>query len=320
MKAACGPPYQSGTPKRCEDPTATSAPHSPGGFSSVSANRSAATVTSAPLACASAVSRLEIADGPRAPRILLHDAEVVAGGRTRTQVDDVEREPQGPQTGRQHGDGLREAVRIDDHPVRLAGGATAHQRDGLGHRGALVEQRGVRRVEPGEIGHHGLEVEEGLQPTLADLGLVGGVRRVPGRALEDVAPDDARRDGPGVAEADHGLGDGVLGGQAAELLQHLMLGDGRREVERAEAAHTARHRGVDQCVERLVAEDLEHLLLLLGRGADVAPHEVLERLEYLGSACRRAGRSRGSPHVFRAQARHWSDVLPALSLDLRASP
>src|SRR5213078_3062197 len=50
--AACGPPYPIGTPKRCELPTAMSAPHSPGGLSSVSASRSVATVTSAPTACA----------------------------------------------------------------------------------------------------------------------------------------------------------------------------------------------------------------------------------------------------------------------------
>ena len=75
-------------------------------------------------------------------------------------------------------------------------GPAAHERDGLGHGGALVEQGGVGRVEPGEIGHHRLEVQEGLQPALADLGLVRRVRRVPRRALEHVAPDDAGRDGP----------------------------------------------------------------------------------------------------------------------------
>ena len=51
-KAACGPPKPSGTPKRWALPTATSAPNSPGGLSSVSASRSAATTTSAPASCA----------------------------------------------------------------------------------------------------------------------------------------------------------------------------------------------------------------------------------------------------------------------------
>ena len=51
-KAACGPPYPSGTPKRWELPTTASAPISPGGVRSVSASRSLATATSAPAAWA----------------------------------------------------------------------------------------------------------------------------------------------------------------------------------------------------------------------------------------------------------------------------
>ncbi len=51
MNAACGPPKPNGTPKRWLLPTTMSAPHSPGGASSVSASRSAATVTRPPRAC-----------------------------------------------------------------------------------------------------------------------------------------------------------------------------------------------------------------------------------------------------------------------------
>ena len=60
--AACGPPQPSGTPKRCALPTTTSAPISPGGVINVSASRSEATTTSAPAACAHAVT------GPRSCR------------------------------------------------------------------------------------------------------------------------------------------------------------------------------------------------------------------------------------------------------------
>ena len=48
MKAACGPPNPIGTPNRWADPTAMSAPNSPGGLMSVSASRSVAKTTSAP--------------------------------------------------------------------------------------------------------------------------------------------------------------------------------------------------------------------------------------------------------------------------------
>ena len=60
--AACGPPPPGGTPKRCALPTTTSAPISPGGVASVRASRSEAATTSAPAACAQAVT------GPRSSR------------------------------------------------------------------------------------------------------------------------------------------------------------------------------------------------------------------------------------------------------------
>ncbi len=49
--AACGPPYPMGTPKRCADPTATSAPNSPGEVSTVNASKSVAMITNALAAC-----------------------------------------------------------------------------------------------------------------------------------------------------------------------------------------------------------------------------------------------------------------------------
>ena len=44
-KAACGPPYPIGIPKRCEVPTTTSAPISPGGVNFTNDKISAATAT-----------------------------------------------------------------------------------------------------------------------------------------------------------------------------------------------------------------------------------------------------------------------------------
>ena len=72
------------------------------------------------------------------------------------------------------------------------------RRDGHGHRlgrgGGLVEQRGVGEVEAGQVHHHLLEVQQRLQPALADLGLVGRVGGVPARVLQHVALDHRRRD------------------------------------------------------------------------------------------------------------------------------
>ena len=48
-KAACGPPNPSGTPNRCDEPRAMSAPMAPGDFSSTRAIRSLATAVMQPL-------------------------------------------------------------------------------------------------------------------------------------------------------------------------------------------------------------------------------------------------------------------------------
>mmetsp|Transcript_6015 Transcript_6015/g.23367 ORF Transcript_6015/g.23367 Transcript_6015/m.23367 type:complete len:235 (+) Transcript_6015:2201-2905(+) len=65
MKPACGPPNPSGTPKRCAEPTAMSAPMSPGLFSSVSARRSVAQTTSVPCAWHASTNSLWSSASPK---------------------------------------------------------------------------------------------------------------------------------------------------------------------------------------------------------------------------------------------------------------
>jgi hypothetical protein len=106
--------------------------------------------------------------------------------------------------GPEHGHGLGMGVGVDDE-----GGAGALREPAShGHRlrggGGLVEHGGVGQVEAGEVGDHGLEVEERLQATLADLGLVRRVGRVPGRVLQEVALDDGRGDRAVIPHADQG--------------------------------------------------------------------------------------------------------------------
>ena len=60
-----------------------------------------------------------------------------------------------------------------------------------------------RSAAPVRSVDHRLEVQQRLEPALADLRLVRRVRRVPGRVLEHVAPDHRRREGVVVAQADH---------------------------------------------------------------------------------------------------------------------
>ena len=67
MNPACGPPKPSGTPNRWAEPTTTSAPHSPGAGSRVSASRSAATATTAPRSLAAAATADQSRTSPDAP-------------------------------------------------------------------------------------------------------------------------------------------------------------------------------------------------------------------------------------------------------------
>ena len=167
------------------------------------------------------------------------------------QVDELDAQRLGP--GLQDGPGLRQHVGVDEeHRVlrRLAG--TAQQGHGLRRRGRLVEQAGVGDVEPGEVGDQGLEGEQGLEPPLADLGLVGRVGGVPGRVLQHVAADHGRGDRPVVAESDHRLDDRVAGRDPAQRRDGVLLGQGRREVQRHPHPDRRRHRGLDQRCEALV--------------------------------------------------------------------
>ena len=65
------------------------------------------------------------------------------------------------------------------------------QRHRFGCGGGFIEQRRVGQIKAGEVADHRLEVEQRLQATLADLGLVRRVGRVPGRVLQDVAGSPA---------------------------------------------------------------------------------------------------------------------------------
>ena len=83
MNAACGPPNPMGTPKRWELPMATSAPHTPGGVSSVSASRSVAAITratpkEAPAGINSQKRLLTLAEGHLSGRIALAKGDTAA--------------------------------------------------------------------------------------------------------------------------------------------------------------------------------------------------------------------------------------------------
>ena len=119
---------------------------------------------------------------------------------------------------------LWQHVGVDIETAAGRRGVAAAQRHRFGGGRGLVEQRGTRDRKSGEIGDHRLEVEQRLEPALRDFGLVGRVRGVPGRVLQNVAADHRRRVRAVIAEPDHRCRDGVHRRDRAQFLGDLDLG------------------------------------------------------------------------------------------------
>ncbi len=203
-------------------------------------------------------------------------------GRPCAQVggDDLDAQRLGP--GGQDRGGLAVHVGVDGQPVRRPAHRAVHQRHRLGGGGALVEHRGVGDLEAGQVGDHGLEVQQRLEPALADLRLVRRVGGVPGRVLEDVAAQHRRRQRVEVALPDHRHRDGVGVGQGAQFGQRLLLAGRRRQLVQAGRDAVGGQRVEDACGQRLVgefveradADGLEHGRDGIGVRPDVAVGEV----------------------------------------------
>lgn len=181
---------------------------------------------------------LDGAHGSGGARVLEQHAEDAAlgdlGGDAVAQVGDDDLDTGGLGAGLDHRYGLRQGVGVDQEDALLDLADAPGEGHRLGGGGALVEQRGAGGGQPGQLGDHRLEVQEGLQAALGDLRLVRRVGRVPGGVLHDVAQDDGRREGAVVAEADHRGQHLVAVGQRPQLGQDLRLG-ARRGRFRASA-------------------------------------------------------------------------------------
>ena len=150
--------------------------------------------------------------------------------------------------------GSADGSRVDEEAVGLVAADPVRHGHGLGGGGGLVEQRGVGQLHAGEVDHHLLEVEQGLEPALADLGLVGRVGRVPAGVLQHVAQDHRRGVGAVIAHADQRGGDRLRWAMRAQGGQRLGLGARRGAAPAAAGADRGRHGPVDQLVQRAGAD------------------------------------------------------------------
>ncbi len=187
--------------------------------------------------------------------------------------DEVDADRLGAST--QDGDRLRVGVVVHDEAVRRRLRLAPGHGHRLGGGGCLVEQRRVGDVEPGELGDQRLEVQQGFESSLADLGLVRRVRGVPGRILEHVAGDHRGSDGAGVAHPDQARHLTVPPGDLPEPFEGVGFGDATSEPERRPGADRTRHRLREQCVDRVDAEHLQHRGDVVGRRSDVAARELV---------------------------------------------
>jgi hypothetical protein len=220
-----------------------------------------------------------VEDPARGAGVLQQHAAQLAGRHAVSQVCHDHLDAHRLGAGADHLDGLGQRVAVDDEGTGRLTVRAAYERHRLGDGCALVEEAGVGGRQPGQVADHGLEVDQCLEPALGDLRLVGGVRRVPARVLQDVAADHRRRDRRVVAEPDHRLARVVLRRDLAQLPGHGGLGLPGRQVQLSGGTDPARHRGVHQGVERGKTQGLEHRVDVLGTQADVPVDEGQSGIE-----------------------------------------
>ena len=210
------------------------------------------------------------------------------------------------------GDRLRVSVDVDEEAafVGVLGQPPRH-RHRFRRRRAFVEHRGVGQIEAGEVSDHRLKVEQRLEPTLADLGLVGRVGGVPRRVLQHVALDHRWRDRRRVAHPDQRGEHVVLSGERSQLRDRLLFRQRRGERQRLTIADRGGHDLIDQLGDGTDPERGEHLGSLAIVHADMATDEVASRIEL------------GEQRQFRHGTSEWTTCgsvgSPAVT-DLRASP
>ena len=179
-----------------------------------------------------------------------------------------------------HVDHLGVNVVGHEEEVGFGFGHALGQRHGFGGGGGFIEQGGARQIHAGEIQGELLEVEQGFETALGQLGLIGGVGGVPARVFQHVAQDDVGHVGVVVAHADVALGDLVLGRIALELGQGLHFGHGGADTKRPRTTDGGGDRLLNQIVQALGTHGGEQGPQFFLTRADMTADEIGFLLEF----------------------------------------
>ena len=193
-------------------------------------------------------------ESPVGSRIRHQGAKAVAVRLKRTPVanHDVDIERLGPRGNDR--DRLRMALVADEETVTFLARVPRQHAHGLGRSRTLVEQRGVGDLHAREIDHHRLIVQQRLEAPLSNLGLVRRVLRVPARIFEHVTLNDPRHERAVVPHADVRPQHPIPRSDGLQALEQVMLGQRFGKIERAIDENVARHRLLDQLLQRRDAD------------------------------------------------------------------
>ncbi len=182
--------------------------------------------------------------------------------------DDLD--PQRGRAGFQNRDVLGMTVFVHEEAGCLGLRDALRHRHRLGTCRCFVQQRGIGDFQTGQIGDHRLEIQQRLQATLRDLWLIWRVSRVPGRVFQDVALDGWWRHGAVVPLTDQAGHQGVFLCRLTHLEQQLTFRQRAAKVQRLFLADGGRQRVVDQRIQIIAANNVQHLGHLVRGWADVA--------------------------------------------------
>ena len=234
----------------------------------------------------------EVADAALRVRILDQHAEhgvAVGVGVSRFLVQvvlDTHLDAHAAGAGRHHADRLRMAARVDQEEVATLPRNSFGHRHCFCRRRRLVEQRGVRQRQARQVAHGLLEDEQRLEPALRNLRLVRRVGGVPAGVFQHVPQDDRRRVRRGVPLADQAAAQDVLARDLPQPIERRRLAQALAtavpeavEVQVAVEPDAGRHGLAHELVERVDAEQVEHVPPLGRIGPDVAAREGVQRRE-----------------------------------------